>query len=244
MLGGDSAGIQTQGRGTPKPSQLASGKNFQDCKRKKPDSSSSVLGADACDGKNGHFAEVCWCLLHALHDAAWVGTTDPSRSHWLCRSVSLHLSNGVCGIFLLSPLCCRKREVREPQAPAPVLQVTQPPPLPGSPSQQTRLKPWRPLLMPRVLPVQHHVFARSWVQQTDGGTPHVWLGGGAVLNGLPMQRSMARMWPEQGWGATTVQPVWGLAGSITRRHCAGKSPTAFPKGGSRHPASRLLPHPL
>lgn len=53
-------------------------------------------------------------------------------------SVTLHLSNGVCGIFLLSPLCCRKREVWEPQAPAPVLQVTQPFPLPKIPPPASR----------------------------------------------------------------------------------------------------------
>lgn len=67
-------------------------------------------------------------------DAARVGATDPSRG---C-SVPLPLSNGVCGIFLLSPLCCRKCEVREPQAPAPVLQVTRPLSLPKIPPPVSR----------------------------------------------------------------------------------------------------------
>lgn len=82
------------------------------------------MGAGACHGKRGFLSQ------HVPVPAAGC----PPHSRRLCRAVPLHLSNGVCGIFLLSPLCCRKREVREPQAPAPVLQVTRPSPSPKSPT--------------------------------------------------------------------------------------------------------------
>lgn len=116
----------------------------------------AFLGTESCYGKNGYFRGACWCLLHSgPRDAARVGATDPSHGRRLCHSVPLHLSNGVYGIFLLSPLCCRKREVREPQAPAPVLQVTQPFSLPKiPPSKQTRPKSRQPLSMPGLLPAR------------------------------------------------------------------------------------------
>lgn len=108
---------------------------------KKQAASAAFSSADACYGKSGHFWGACRCPLCGAPHAAPVGTADPSHTPRLCRSVLLPLSNGVCGIFLLSPLCCRKCEVREPQAPAPVLQVTQPSPLPRMPPASRR-SPW------------------------------------------------------------------------------------------------------
>lgn len=186
------------------------------------------------------------------------GATDPSCGRQLCRPVPLHLSNGVCGIFLLSPLCCRKREVREPQAPAPVLQVTQPfspPPRPQNPSLASRCDRspgpcpgwcWHGRCW-HIVQGGHRRRgiasspARGFGSATWG--PHMCgrVGGGCPRRG-PQAAERGRstaggLLGGSHHGHAGLGWAW-LGGSILHRCCAGKSPLASPKGSTRKPASR------